>query len=100
MTKRSKVRRNNLSYLRQRSGKSARLKGKDFDRVAVNDTTVPEEVVEEAEVEVVEAPAEAVESTEATEKAEETAAEAEEKSEDKPAETEAEANTDAEVKEA
>ena len=52
VTKRSKVRRNNLTYLRERSGKSARLKGKDFDRVAVNDTTV----VEEPEVEVVEAP--------------------------------------------
>ena len=52
VTKRSKVRRNNLTYLRERSGKSARLKGKDFDRVAVNDTTV----IEEPEVEVVEAP--------------------------------------------
>ena len=55
ITKRSKVRRNNLSYLRNRSGKSARLSGKDFDRVAVNDVTVPEEepeeVVEEAPVE-------------------------------------------------
>lgn len=61
ITKRAKVRRNNLSYLRQRSGKSARLRGKDFDRMAVNDTTVPEEVVEETEVEVVEAPAEASE---------------------------------------
>ena len=67
ITKRSKVRRNNLSYLRQRSGKSARLSGKDFDRVAVNDVTVPEEpakeapaeaVVEPAEVEVVETPTE------------------------------------------
>ena len=68
ITKRSKVRRNNLSYLRERSGKSARLKGKDFDRVAVNDTTVEEPVeevkeetapVEEVkEVEVVETPAE------------------------------------------
>lgn len=57
ITKRSKVRRNNLSYLRQRSGKSARLRGKDFDRVAVNDVSVPEEVVEEvADVEVVETP--------------------------------------------
>lgn len=57
ITKRSKVRRNNLSYLRQRSGKSARLRGKDFDRVAVNDVSVPEEIVEEvAEVEVVETP--------------------------------------------
>ena len=43
ITKRAKVRRNNLSYLRQRSGKSARLKGKDFDRTAVNDVTVAEE---------------------------------------------------------
>lgn len=50
ITKRSKVRRNNLKFLRERSGKSARLKGRDFDRVAVN--TLPE-------VEVVEAPAEA-----------------------------------------
>ncbi len=68
ITKRSKVRRNNLSYLRQRSGKSARLQSKDFDRVAVNDVTVPEEPAEEPtkeaekaenpEVEVVETPAE------------------------------------------
>lgn len=67
ITKRSKVRRNNLSYLRERSGKSARLSGRDFDRVAVNDVTVEEEasaaeetlveVKEEAEVEVVEEPA-------------------------------------------
>ena len=46
ITKRSKVRRNNLSYMRKRSGKSARLAGRDFDRAAVNDVTVeePEEV--------------------------------------------------------
>lgn len=50
ITKRSKVRRNNLSYLRERSGKSARLQGKDFDRAAVNDVTVKEEASEEAEV--------------------------------------------------
>jgi large subunit ribosomal protein L19 len=37
---RGKVRRNNLSYLRNRSGKSARLSGVDFDRQAVNDVTV------------------------------------------------------------
>ncbi len=43
ITKRAKVRRNNLSYLRQRSGKSARLASKDFDRAAVNDVTVAEE---------------------------------------------------------
>lgn len=58
ITKRAKVRRNNLSYLRDRSGKSARLKGKDFDRAAVNDTTV-----EEPEVEVVETPEETAEAS-------------------------------------
>ncbi len=70
ITKRSKVRRNNLTYLRERSGKSARLKGKDFDRVAVNDTTVADEpeieVVEAAEAPVEDANADAVE-TESTE---------------------------------
>lgn len=62
VTKRSKVRRNNLSYLRNRSGKSARLTGKDFDRTAVNDVTVEEapevEVVESEEAKAEEAPAE------------------------------------------
>lgn len=67
ITKRAKVRRNNLSYLHDRSGKSARLKGKDFDRAAVNDTTV-----EEPEVEVVETPEEtAPTETAETEKTEE-----------------------------
>jgi large subunit ribosomal protein L19 len=36
ITKRSKVRRKYLSFLRQRSGKSARLTAIDFDRTAVN----------------------------------------------------------------
>lgn len=36
ITKRSKVRRKYLSYLRNRSGKSARLAGVDFDRTKVN----------------------------------------------------------------
>ena len=36
ITKRSKVRRNFLSYMRQRTGKAARLTGIDFDREAVN----------------------------------------------------------------
>ena len=57
ITKRSKVRRNNLSYLRERSGKSARLTGRDFDRTTVNDVAVEEEPVEEAD-EANEAPAE------------------------------------------
>ena len=43
VVKRAKVRRKNLTYLRERSGKSARLTGKDFDRAAVNDVTAPEE---------------------------------------------------------
>lgn len=37
VTKRSKVRRNYLSYLRDRAGKSARLAGVNFDRESVND---------------------------------------------------------------
>ena len=37
IVRRSKVRRNFLSYLRNRSGKSARLTAKNFDRAAVND---------------------------------------------------------------
>ena len=65
VVKRAKVRRKNLTYLRERSGKSARLTGKDFDRAAVNE--LPKEEVAEA----VEAPAEAEET-----KAEETPAEA------------------------
>jgi large subunit ribosomal protein L19 len=44
VVKRSKVRRNYLSYMRQRTGKSARLSGIDFDRNAVND--LPEEKLE------------------------------------------------------
>ncbi len=81
ITKRSKVRRNNLGYLRDRSGKSARLAARDFDRAAVNDVTVAEEapeatevesapVEEVAEVEVVETPAEAPAAEAAEEKAE------------------------------
>lgn len=59
ITKRAKVRRNNLSYLRNRSGKSARLTSKDFDRNAVNDTTVAEEPAEEPTEAPTETPAEA-----------------------------------------
>lgn len=36
IVRRGKVRRNNLRYLRERSGKSARLASKNFDRQAVN----------------------------------------------------------------
>lgn len=52
VTRRSKVRRNYLSYLRNRSGKSARLKGVNFDRESVNEVVAEEELaVEEAPVE-------------------------------------------------
>lgn len=37
VTKRSKVRRNSLNYLRDRRGKGERLKGVEFDRNEVND---------------------------------------------------------------
>ena len=37
VTKRSKVRRNYLTYMRERTGKSARLTGVDFDKDAVNE---------------------------------------------------------------
>ena len=52
--RRAKVRRNFLSYLRTRRGKSARLKEVSFDKAAANDVTVPEvapepEVILEAE---------------------------------------------------
>ncbi len=67
---RAKVRRKNLSFLRERSGKSARLANKAFDRVAVNTLTevkaeaekVAEDVKDAAEtiVEKVEAAAEKV----------------------------------------
>lgn len=58
VTKRSKVRRNYLSYLRKRSGKATRLTGTDFDRAAVNtvaEKPVAEPVATEAEVEKPEA---------------------------------------------
>jgi len=50
--RRAKVRRNFLSFLRERRGKSARLKEIAFDKAAANDVTVPAaepEVVEEQE---------------------------------------------------
>lgn len=49
VTKRSKVRRNYLSYMRDRTGKSARLTGVAFDANAVNNVEV-EEVKAEAKV--------------------------------------------------
>jgi len=67
VTKRSKVRRNYLTYMRARTGKSARLTGMAFDSAAVN--TVRDEAAEQAEAEakeqvVAEAEAKAAEKAE------------------------------------
>jgi len=65
VTKRSKVRRNYLTYMRARTGKSARLSNVAFDRDAVN--TIPdievkaEEVAEAAPVAKAKEPSEAAE---------------------------------------
>jgi large subunit ribosomal protein L19 len=58
VVRRAKVRRNYLSFLRNRSGKSARLTAQNFDREGIN--TVAEAPVEEVPVaeETAEAPAE------------------------------------------
>ncbi len=61
VTKRSKVRRNYLSYMRDRRGKSARLTGMAFDKEAVNtveEAPVQEEAAPEAEATTEEKPAE------------------------------------------
>lgn len=64
VVRRSKVRRNFLSYLRQRSGKSARLTSVQFDREAVNavrDTHAEEEAARLKEEAKAEAEAKAAE---------------------------------------
>lgn len=50
VTKRSKVRRNYLSYMRERTGKSARMTGVDFDKSAVNDVVDEALEAEEAKI--------------------------------------------------
>jgi large subunit ribosomal protein L19 len=70
VTKRSKVRRNYLTYMRARTGKSARLTGMDFDRTAVN--TVDDRAVEAEEAKIHEQ-AETEHETAAAEKATEEA---------------------------
>ena len=66
--KRGKVRRNYLTYLRERTGKSARLVGKKFDK-SVNDVFDPE--AEKAEAEAKEVAKKAAEEKAATKAAEE-----------------------------
>lgn len=51
VTKRSKVRRSYLSYMRSRTGKSARLQSVDFDK-SLNDLPVKEEKVVEEKTEL------------------------------------------------
>lgn len=65
IVKRSKVRRKYLSFLRSRSGKSARLTGVDFDKAAVNTVAEPKIEAEAVHAEPAEAPTEqAAETTE------------------------------------
>jgi large subunit ribosomal protein L19 len=50
VTKRSKVRRNYLTYMRNRTGKAARLTGVDFDRQSVNEVRDVAAEAEEAKL--------------------------------------------------
>jgi large subunit ribosomal protein L19 len=52
IVKRSRVRRNYLSYMKSLTGKATRLSGIDFDRDAANQIDEPEPVVEETVDEV------------------------------------------------
>ena len=81
VTKRAKVRRNYLSYMRQRSGKSARLSGKDFDQSSVNDVSVPEDTSKAAKEAERELSEETIEETKQVE------AEAKEKTTEEPTKT-------------
>ncbi len=97
VTKRSKVRRNYLSYMRDRTGKSARMAAVDFDSEAVN--SVRDEAAEAEEAKMHEAAAAEAKAKAEAKAAEEAANEAkveaalashedsakEEKSEEKPA---------------
>jgi large subunit ribosomal protein L19 len=74
VTKRSKVRRNYLSFMRNRTGKSARLAGVDFDRLAVN--TVRDEKAEEEAAKLAEEVAKAAEADAAAKAADDAALEA------------------------
>ncbi|MDQ5982052.1 MAG: large subunit ribosomal protein [Patescibacteria group bacterium] len=78
IARRAKVRRNFLSYLRARSGKSARLAAVQFDREAVNDVRDPHAEAEEARLkEEAKAAAEAKAAEKAAEEAELAAKQAE-----------------------
>lgn len=74
VTKRSKVRRNYLSYMRNRTGKSARLTGTAFDADAVNN--IHDAAAEAEEVKLAEETAKAAEAEQEAKAAEEAANEA------------------------
>lgn len=70
ITKRSKVRRNYLSYMRERTGKAARLAAVDFDKQAVNNVHDAAAEAEEAKLhELAKAEAEAKAAAKAAEDA-------------------------------
>ena len=75
VVRRSKVRRNYLTYMRQLTGKSARLSGVDFDKEAVN--AIHDEAAEAAEAEIHEKQVEAYDPEEAKAEKEAEKAEAE-----------------------
>src|SRR5487761_2688820 len=70
VTKRSKVRRKYLTYMRERTGKAARMTSLDFDRNTVNEV---KDVAAEAEEEKLKEEAAKVAEAEASKKAEEEA---------------------------
>src|SRR6266702_1385459 len=74
VTKRSKVRRNYLTYMRARTGKAARLTGVDFDRQAVN--SIVDKAAEEEEAKLAEEKATVAEAEAAQKAAEEAEKEA------------------------
>lgn len=74
VTKRSKVRRNYLTYMRARTGKAARMTGVDFDRKAVN--TIVDKKAEKEEAKLAEETAKAAEAEAAKKAAEEAELEA------------------------
>lgn len=69
VTKRSKVRRNYLTYMRSRTGKAARLTGVDFNRESVN--TIVDKKAEEEATKLAEETAKAAEAEAAKKAAEE-----------------------------
>lgn len=74
VTKRSKVRRNYLTYMRDRTGKAARLTGVDFDKHAVN--AIRDEKAEEEEQRLRDEAAKAAEAEQAAKEAAEAEKEA------------------------